>query len=384
MKKISILGSTGSIGTNTLDVIRNRSCDFQVMGLSAYENVKLLARQIKEFRPRVVSVKDDQTIKKLKALVNLKGIKVYPLDPGLCEISTYRQTQIVVVATAGIISLLPTLEAIDKGKIIALANKEPLVMAGNIVMKKIQQTNGVIIPVDSEHNAIFQCLRGEKLANLRNIYLTGSGGPFKDMSAKQIKNVIPEMALKHPKWKMGRKITIDSATLMNKGLELIEACWLFDVAPEKIKVVVHPEAIIHSMVEYCDGSVIAQMGITDMRLPIQYALDFPHRKTNHLKKIDFFKMKQLTFSVPDTRKFPCLKIAQDVAKKGGSLGSVMNAANEIAVEEFLLGNIGFTDIPKIINSVFKKHKFIASPNLNQIIKCDEWARREAKSLCCQL
>ncbi|MFH2138287.1 MAG: 1-deoxy-D-xylulose-5-phosphate reductoisomerase [Candidatus Omnitrophota bacterium] len=381
MKKISILGSTGSIGTNTLEVIKHRASDFQVIGLSAYNNVRLLAKQIREFKPKLVSVKDKESLRKLADLTDLTKIKAYTQDEGLSKIATHRESQVVVVATSGTISLIPALRALEMGKTIALANKEPLVMAGEIVMDTVRRCKGTIIPVDSEHSAVFQCLKQENSREVKNIYLTGSGGPFREFSQQKLKTVTREMALNHPKWKMGKKITIDSATLMNKGLEIIEARWLFDIPAEKIKVVIHPEAVIHSMVEFCDGSVLAQMGITDMRLPIQYALDYPYRCLNRLPGVDFFKIKKLNFSRPDKEKFPCLGLALKVAAEGGSSGSVMNAANEIAVEAFLAEKIGYHDIFKVIQKVLKKHKRIKHPTLDEIFICDDWARREARLFC---
>lgn len=383
MKNIAILGSTGSIGTNALRIVKSRQKEFRVIGISGYSNVRLLARQIKEFKPEIVSVKDESVICKLERLVSLKGIKVYPQEIGLNKIATNPKVKILLVATSGIVSLKPTLAAIEKGKIIALANKETLVMAGQIVMESIKKNNGIIIPVDSEHSAIFQCLKQEDIKKLKRIYLTGSGGPFRNFKNNQLGKVTLAMALKHPKWKMGKKITIDSATLMNKGLELIEARWLFDVAPEKIEVIIHPEAVIHSMVEFCDRSIIAQLGITDMRLPIQYAFDYPQRIANNLASIDFLKTKALTFFKPDRSSFPCLDIAQQVAVKGGSSGAVMNAANEIAVQAFLAEKIKFTEISNVVASVLKKHNFIKQPVLDEIFSLDVWARREAELLCYQ-
>ncbi|MBU1087823.1 MAG: 1-deoxy-D-xylulose-5-phosphate reductoisomerase [Candidatus Omnitrophica bacterium] len=383
MKNIAILGSTGSIGTNALKIVRSRPRDFKIIGISGYSNIPLLAQQIKEFNPEIVSVKDDAVISQLEKKVSLKGIKIYAQNIGLDKIVTNKKVSIVLVATSGTVSLNPTLEAIERGKIIALANKEPLVMAGQIVMERIKKNKGTLIPVDSEHSAIFQCLKQEDIKQLRRIYLTGSGGPFKDFKKSQLAKVTLEMALKHPKWKMGKKITIDSATLMNKGLELIEARWLFDIAPEKIEVIIHPEAVIHSMVEFLDRSVIAQLGITDMRLPIQYAFDYPRRLANKLQSIDFIKTKALTFFKPNSDSFPCLAIARQAALKGGSSGAVMNAANEIAVEAFLLKKIKFIEIPKIVSAILKKHSFIKRPVLDEIFQLDIWARREAELLCYQ-
>ncbi|MCG2712204.1 MAG: 1-deoxy-D-xylulose-5-phosphate reductoisomerase [Candidatus Omnitrophica bacterium] len=384
MKNIAILGSTGSIGTNTLRVIHSRPEDFRVIALSAYRNMRLLAKQIKLFQPELISVKDEKCIKKLEKLVNLSGIRVCTQDTGLMLIAKHKQVQTLVVATAGTVSLVPTLLAIEHGKTIALANKEPLVMAGEILMRVVKKNKGRIIPVDSEHSAIFQCLRKEEKDSLRRIYLTGTGGPFRNYSKKALQEVNLKMALKHPKWKMGQKITIDSATLMNKGLELIEARWLFDIPAQMIEIVIHPQALIHSMVEFCDHSILAQLGVADMRLPIQYALDYPKRTVNKLKPPDFFSLKSLTFFKPDLNKFPCLGIARKVAELGGSAGCVMNAANEIAVEAFLNEKINFLKIPDVILRVLEKHKFVKCPTLDEIFSFDEWARREAGLLCHQL
>lgn len=383
MKNIAILGSTGSIGTNTLRVIHSRPGDFRVIALSAYRNMRLLAKQIKLFQPKLISVKDEKCIEKLRELVDLSGIRVYTQDKGLMLIAKHKQVQTLVIATAGTVSLVPTLLAIEHGKTIALANKEPLVMAGEILMRVVKKNKGRIIPVDSEHSAIFQCLHKEEKDSLRRVYLTGTGGPFRDFSKKDLEKVNLKMALKHPKWKMGKKITIDSATLMNKGLEIIEARWLFDIPPQNIEIVIHPEALIHSMVEFCDRSILAQLGVTDMRLPIQYALDYPLRCANKLKAPDFFSLKSLTFFKPDLNKFQCLGIAKKVAKLGGSAGCVMNAANEIAVEAFLNEKINFLKIPDVISRVLEKHKFVKCPTLDEIFSLDKWARREAGSLCYQ-
>ncbi len=381
MKKIAILGSTGSIGTSTLRVIKERPRDFRIVGLSAYRNVRLLAEQIKVFKPKLVSVKDEQVIKQLEQLVDLSGVKVYTQEEGMVKIAACSDVELIVVATVGIISLLPVLEAIERGKIIALANKEPLVMAGEIVMDRLKKSKSRLIPVDSEHSAVFQCLRKENPLAVKRIILTASGGPFYDLPRERFKNITLKMALRHPKWKMGKKITIDSATMMNKGLELIEAGWLFDIPAEKIEIVIHPEAVIHSMVEFCDRSIIAQLGITDMRLPIQYALDYPERRNNNLDFVDFFKVKSLTFVKPDVNKFPCFLIARKAAEAAGSNGCVMNAANEVAVEAFLCAKIGFMEIANIISRVLKKHTMVCHPTLDEIFAFDAWARREARLLC---
>ncbi|RKY34363.1 MAG: 1-deoxy-D-xylulose-5-phosphate reductoisomerase [Candidatus Omnitrophota bacterium] len=383
MKKIGILGATGSIGLNTLDVIKNRPKDFRVIGLSAYNNVEAIAAQIVLFKPKIISLKDLEVIKRLEKLVDLSGIEVYTQDKGLLEIAVNDDIDLLVVATTGTASLKPVLEALKKGKTVALANKEPLVMAGEIIMRVEKESNGKIIPIDSEHNAIFQCLKNAETRDLKKIYLTGSGGPFRQLAKQELENVTVEMALKHPKWKMGKKISIDSATLMNKGLEFIEACWLFGLEPEQIDILVHPEAVIHSMVEFCDSAILAHMGITDMRLPIQYALDYPERKTNNFGSIDFLKIRQLTFYEPDTDKFPCLELAKYAACERGGKGCVLNAANEVAVSAFLQGAIQFTDIAEIVGKVLEKHTSVAHPALQEILVMDRWAREEADLFCYQ-
>ncbi|MCM8812883.1 MAG: 1-deoxy-D-xylulose-5-phosphate reductoisomerase [Candidatus Omnitrophica bacterium] len=381
MKRIVILGSTGSVGTSALDVAAQRPDDFKIVGLSAHRNVRLLAEQIRRFAPLAVSVSDAPAAHELAAAVDLAGIDVFSGRQSLERLATLPEADIVLVATAGTVSLLPTLAAIDAGKRIALANKEPLVMAGSIIMQRLRRSRAELIPVDSEHSAIFQCLQGQPRAALRRIYLTGSGGPFRTLPAKKFAAVTPAMALRHPKWSMGRKISIDSATLMNKGLELIEACCLFDVAEDQVEIIVHPEAIVHSMVEFCDGAVMAHLGITDMRLPIQYAFDYPCRRGNHLPPLGRTAMAQLTMSAPDLKRFPCLRIARDVARQAGTAGCVMNAANEVAVAAFLSGTIKFTDIPRIIGKIVNRHAYAAHPSLARILRLDAWARREAEQLC---
>ena len=381
MKHVAILGSTGSIGVNTLDVIRHRRRDFQVVGLSAYRNMELLARQIREFRPRLVSVKDDACARQLKRLVTIRGLKILPQDEGLEALAGAPRLDILVVATSGTAGLRPTLTAIRRGVRVALANKEPLVMAGEIIMKALQASGATLIPVDSEHSAIFQCLQNAPPRALRRIYLTGSGGPFRNWTRARLKQVTPARALRHPKWKMGSKITIDSATLMNKGLEIIEARWLFNIPAEHIEVLIHPDAIIHSLVEFQDRSLLAQLGVPDMRIPIQYALDYPERVPGRAGGVDFVGLRKLSFFAPRSDAFPCLRIAQQAARAGGTSGCVMNAANEIAVEAFLAKQIGFMDIPRTIERVMCRHRVQQQPRLNDIMALDTWARREAYSFC---
>ncbi|KPU28181.1 1-deoxy-D-xylulose 5-phosphate reductoisomerase [Caloranaerobacter sp. TR13] len=373
MKNVSILGSTGSIGTQTLEVI-NELEDFNIVGLSANKNIDLLEKQALKYKPQIVAVYDENRAKLLREKLKIHNIKVVSGMEGLIEVATEKQSDIVLTSVVGMIGLLPTLEAIKSGKIIALANKETLVTAGEIVMAEAKKNNINIIPVDSEHSAIFQSLRSGAKEEVSKIILTASGGPFRGKKLNDLKNVSVFDALKHPNWSMGRKISIDSATLMNKGLEVIEAKWLFDVNIENIEVVVHPQSIIHSMVEFIDGSIIAQLGVPDMKIPIQYALTYPERKYSNIKKLKLTEIKELTFEEPDLDTFPCLKFAFEAIKHGGTMPSVLNAANEIAVELFLERKIQFLDIPKLIEKAMSKHKIIYRPNLDDIIESDKWAR----------
>ncbi|WP_069649573.1 1-deoxy-D-xylulose-5-phosphate reductoisomerase [Caloranaerobacter ferrireducens] len=373
MKNVSILGSTGSIGTQTLEVI-NELDDFNIVGLSANTNIDLLEKQALKYKPQIVAVYDENRAKLLREKLRIHNIKVVSGMDGLIEVATEKQSDIVLTSVVGMIGLLPTLEAIKSGKIIALANKETLVTAGEIVMAEAKKNNIDIIPVDSEHSAIFQSLKSGAKEEVSKIILTASGGPFRGKKLNDLKNVSVFDALKHPNWSMGRKISIDSATLMNKGLEVIEAKWLFDVNIENIEVVVHPQSIIHSMVEFIDGSIIAQLGVPDMKIPIQYALTYPARKYSSTKKLKLTEIKELTFEEPDLDTFPCLKFAFEAIKQGGTMPSVLNAANEIAVKLFLEGKIQFLDIPKLIEKAMLKHKIIYKPNLDDIIESDKWAR----------
>ena len=375
-KKIAILGATGSIGTQTLDVAR-KDKNLSVVGLSAHSNIDLLEEQIKEFKPRVVCVMLEDKAAALQERLIDAGMdtKVTTGLEGLVEIATLEEADIIVTAVVGMIGLLPTIKAIEAKKTIALANKETLVTAGELVMKLAKENGVEILPVDSEHSAIFQCLRGNKHEEVEQIILTASGGPFREYTKEQLENVTVEEALNHPNWKMGSKITIDSATLMNKGLEVIEAKYLFDVLPEQIDVVVHKESIVHSMVEYVDGSTIAQLGMPDMRHPIGYALYYPDR--THLEcipKLRLAEIKSLSFEAPKKDVFPCLQYAYDALEIGGTMPAVLNAANEVVVEAFLNGKITFTEIPKIIHTVMEEHICISSPTLEQILESDAWAR----------
>ncbi|SHH73528.1 1-deoxy-D-xylulose 5-phosphate reductoisomerase [Caloranaerobacter azorensis DSM 13643] len=378
MKNISILGSTGSIGTQTLEVI-NELDNFKIVGLSANKNIDLLEKQALKYKPKIVAVYDESRARILRERLNIYNIKVVSGMDGLIEVATEKEADIVLTSVVGMIGLLPTLEAIKSGKIIALANKETLVTAGEIVMRKAKENNVDIIPVDSEHSAIFQSLKSGKKEEVAKIILTASGGPFRGKKLKDLEKVSVSDALKHPNWSMGRKISIDSATLMNKGLEVIEAKWLFDVDIENIEVIIHPQSIIHSMVEFIDGSVIAQLGVPDMKVPIQYALTYPKRKYSNIKKLRLTDIKELTFEEPDLNTFPCLKLAFEALKQGGTMPSVLNAANEVAVKLFLDKKIKFLDIPKLIEETMLKHKTIYNPNLDDIIESDKWARESIVS-----
>ncbi|TCO67761.1 1-deoxy-D-xylulose-5-phosphate reductoisomerase [Caldanaerobacter subterraneus] len=369
MKKLIILGSTGSIGRQSLDVVRSLKEEFEIVGLTGYNNVSLLSKQIKEFRPKVVAVKDEEKARKLRENLD-EPIEVLTGKEGLKEIVKY-EADMVVVAVEGIAGLIPTVEAIKLGKNIALANKEVLVTAGEIVMGLVKEKKIEFLPVDSEHSAILQCLKGNNKREVSNLILTASGGPFRGKKKKDLVNVTVEEALKHPNWKMGKKITIDSATLMNKGFEVIEARWLFDMPLDKIKVVIHPQSIIHSMVEYVDGSVIAQLSVPDMRIAIQYALNYPDRKyVEGVKFLDFYALGQLTFEEPDFETFKCLSLAYHAAECGGTMTAVLNAADEVAVSLFLQNKINFLEIAEIIEEALENHKNIQNPTLDDIISVD--------------
>jgi len=378
MKKIVILGSTGSIGVSTLDVISNFPKDFSVIGLTAFDNVERLSEQIKRFHPRYAAIRNDK-IKELQQNTN-HGVKIFDAHSGVDNIVSLKDVDVVVLAISGSSALGPLLSAIKYSKTIALANKEALVMAGSIIMPMVKKYHARIIPIDSEQSAIFQCLEGRRGEELKKVYLTASGGPLKSVPKDKLKSVSCKKVLAHPRWKMGRKITVDSATLMNKGLELIEAKWLFDIDIKNIEVLIHKEAIIHSMVEFVDGIILAQLGITDMRSPIQYALSYPKRLSSKINFVNFSKLKKLSFETPNYRKFPCLNLAYEAAIMGGSAPCVLNAANEVAVSAFLEHHIKYIDIYKIIRKVMSKHRLVSNPNLNDILTADKWARQEAEAL----
>ena len=376
-KKICILGSTGSIGRNALRVISDLSDRFEVSGLSAHSNIRLLAKQVNEFRPAAIAVSDESQLHELRR--NLRhNVTIFAGEKAHEELAKQEDADIVLIAITGSASIKPTYSAVSHGKNIALASKEALVSAGHIIMREAKLRNSVIIPVDSEHSAVFQCLAGNDASSVRRLYITSSGGPLWKTPKNRFKNLSRRDVLNHPKWKMGKKISVDSATMMNKGLEVIEAKWLFGIDIDRIKVLIHPEAIIHSMVEFVDGALIAQLGMTDMRLPIQYALGYPERYENSLKPLDLIAIGKLTFDKPDTARFPSLKLAYEAAKEGGSSPCVLNVSNEIAVRAFLAGKIKFTDIPVIIEKVLSRHKKIEFPSLDDIEAIGEWAEGEVK------
>ncbi|MEG6615729.1 1-deoxy-D-xylulose-5-phosphate reductoisomerase [Peptococcaceae bacterium 1198_IL3148] len=381
MKCIAIIGSTGSIGCQALNVAENNPEAVKVVALAAGSNIELLMQQAHQFKPEIISVAHEKDAVKLRSMLSKDIVReIYFGTEGLIAVATCCLANIVLTAVTGTVGLLPTIRAIEAGKDIALANKETLVAAGGLVMEKVK-THGVnLFPVDSEHSAIWQCLNGEPQKALAKLILTASGGPFRQTPHQQMADITPGMALKHPNWSMGSKITIDSATLMNKGLEVIEARWLFNVDYNDIDVVVHAQSIIHSMVEFVDGSVIAHLGIPDMRIPIQYALSHPDRWPNQLPKLDLIKVSQLTFEEPDMERFPCLKLAFQAGATGGTMPAVMNAANEIAVARFLRKEVGFLDIPVIIRKVMEKHCVIVQPELEDILRADGWARDVAQQL----
>ena len=379
MKKLLILGSTGSIGVNTLDVVRKSGNKFEIFGLTANRNVDLLIEQVREFNPQVVVITDEEAARKFIERSGFQGEILTGAD-GLISVTQNGNYDILVASLVGFAGLAPTLEAIKRGKRIALANKETLVVAGEIIKSLSRTHNSEIIPVDSEHSAIFQSLVGENPSHVRKLILTASGGPFFDKPKEYLKNVTVKDALAHPNWKMGNKVTIDSATMMNKGLEVIEAKWLFDMPLEKIEVLIHPQSIIHSMVEYIDGSIKAQLSLPDMRLPIQYALTYPERFESAFVNTEFPKLRELTFFEPDLEKFENLKLAFDAIEQGGNAPCVLNAANEIAVEAFLKGEIAFVEIPELIRKTLDKIEYKKIENLETLFECDRQTRMFSKNL----
>ena len=381
MKNIVLLGSTGSIGTQTLDVVRSYKEDLHVVALAAGSSVEKMEQQIREFLPSYAVMWSEGAAKDLKQRVSDLQVQVLTGMDGLLAISVLPEADVVLTAIVGMIGIRPTIAAIEAGKDIALANKETLVTAGHIIMPLAKKHGVKILPVDSEHSAIFQSLNGEPKDKIRQILLTASGGPFRGFTKEQLTNVKAADALKHPNWTMGRKITIDSATMVNKGLEVMEAGWLFHVPPEKITVVVQPQSIIHSMVEYVDGAVIAQLGVPDMKLPIQYALFYPDRRPMQENNIDFFKLGRITFEEPDMEVFTGLKLAYEAFRAGGSMPTVFNAANEKAVSLFLQDKIGFLDIPELIGACMQNHHVIADPTVEQILESEAACYDYIESRC---
>lgn len=381
MKAISILGSTGSIGCNTLQVIDHLG-DTRVVAMAAGRNVAKFAEQIAKYKPEVVSCDAECAEELSRELQALKAAlpKIETGESGLIAVATHAEAETVVSATVGAVGFVPTLRAIEAGKRVALANKETLVMAGELMTAAARTSGAEILPVDSEHNAIHQCLRGERNSEVKRLILTASGGPFREKTAEQIASATREEALKHPSWTMGEKITIDSATLMNKGLEVIEAKWLFGFEADQISVVVHPQSVVHSMVEMIDGSIIAQIGVTDMKHAIQYALTYPDRRENCLAPLDLSKLSHLDFEEPDLDRFPCLGLAYTALKAGGTMPAVLNAANEIAVEAFLGGRIKLNEIAQLNAGVMQAHTAENVADLETVLRVDQWARNAAKNL----
>jgi len=377
MKKLSILGSTGSIGTQTLEIVRKNPKEFKVVGLTTNKNIELLKKQIQEFKPQAVCVMDEEKADELKKL----NVEVFSGLKGLIKIATLNNSNTIVNSLVGSIGVLPTAQAIKTKKNIALANKETLVTAGQIITKLVNQYKVNLMPIDSEHSAIFQCLNGENINEVNKVTITCSGGAFKNKTKEELESVTADDALKHPTWNMGAKITIDSATLMNKGFEVIEAHWLYGLDYDKIDVVLHPESIIHSLIEFNDHSIIAQLGIPSMKIPIQYALTYPKRMKNlDLPKLDLIKTSQLNFKKINEELFPCLRYAYEAGRINGTLPAVMNAANEIAVHAFLNNKIKFLDIPMLIKKKMDEHKVIKNPDLDEILAIDKNVKEETKEI----
>lgn len=382
MKKqnLAILGSTGSIGTQTLDVVAANPDLFAVYAITANNNVDLLIKQARTFHPEAVVVANEAHYNTLREALTDLPIKVFAGSDAVAQVAALPSVDTVVTAMVGYAGLKPTIEAVKAGKRIALANKETLVVAGELVTRLVQQHHAAILPVDSEHGAIFQCLVGENADEVEKIILTASGGPFRNKSCEELASVTAKDALRHPTWQMGAKITIDSASLMNKGFEVIEAKWLFGLRPEQIDVVIHPQSIIHSMVQYRDGSIKAQLGVPDMRLPIEYALTFPQRRQTNFERLDFTKCSQLTFEQPDPTRFRNLALAFEAMRRGGNMPCALNAANEIAVDAFLHERIGFLQMSNLIETVLERTTFIATPSYNDYVACDTETRQFAREL----
>lgn len=380
MKKIIILGSTGSIGTQTLDVVDHLDSDWQVIGLSANKNIELLERQVRKYRPLYITVVNEKFANEIKYRLKDIDVEVFAGVGGLEELAGNSEADLVVNALVGAVGLKPTISALKARNRVGLANKESLVIGGSIIKKLVEEKGSEILPIDSEHNAIFQIIAKHDKKEINNILLTASGGPFLNLTQEQLKNVTVEQALNHPNWDMGGKISIDSATMMNKGLEVIEAHWLFNQPYDKIKVVIHPESIIHSMVEFVDRSIVAELGVADMRMPIQNVMTYPERIKGVGKSLNLFEIKQLNFLPPDLDKFYALKLAYYAGREGGSVPVVLNAANEVAVANFLQKKIPFYQIPEIIDRVISKHDKIPEPSLSEIFEIDQEARRATEEV----
>jgi 1-deoxy-D-xylulose-5-phosphate reductoisomerase len=380
VKSIALLGSTGSIGVSTLDLVRRFPDRFRIFGMVAGQNLKLLAAQIREFAPQCVAIKNESDVPRLRKLLGKKTIEIGWGVKGATAISTANDVDVVLAAIVGAAGLVPTLEAIRAGKEVALANKEALVMAGEILVNEAKKANSRLFPVDSEHSAIFQCLEGNQRDEVDKLILTASGGPFLKTPLSRLSTVTISQALKHPNWKMGRKITIDSATMMNKGLEVVEAHWEFNMEPSRIDVVIHPQSVVHSMVRYQDGTIIAQLGIPDMRIPIAYALAYPHRLNGGWKPLEVTDHEELNFLPVDKKRYPALGLAYDALNQGGTMPAVLNAANEIAVEAFLAGKIGFREIHRTIERTMCNHSPQAARDVEDVLDADRWARERATSL----
>lgn len=376
MKYLSILGSTGSIGTQTLEIVRQFPNEFKVVGLTCNKNHELLLKQVKEFKPKAVAIMDKS---KVDDLLNFSSCQVYSGIEGLNKIATLSEADTVVNALVGSVGIEPTYQAIKNKKNIALANKETLVAAGSVIMDEVEKNKVSLMPIDSEHSAIFQCLNGENIKEANKIIITCSGGPFRNCTKEQLENVNLQDALKHPTWNMGNKITIDSATLMNKGFEVIEAHWLYGIDYGKIEIVIHPQSIVHSLVEFADKSIIAQLGMPDMKIPIQYALTYPKRLHAPNPQLDLKKIKTLEFKEPDFDLFPCLKYAYEAGIEGGTMAAVMNAANEAAVHAFLDKQIRFLDIPRLIRKMMDGHNAIRNPDLMKILEIDKKIKEETRN-----
>jgi 1-deoxy-D-xylulose-5-phosphate reductoisomerase len=381
MKKLAVVGSTGSVGRNTLRVVEHLSDRFQIFALAAHSAVDRLAEQAAAFRPAVVAITDGSRVDEFRSRcrdLNTPVPEVVTGADGLCQICAASEVDIVVSAAVGAAGLRPTYSAVSSGKTVALANKEGMVVAGELLRTTARRTGARIIPVDSEHSAVDQCLRSGQHGEVRRLLLTASGGPFRETPIEQFERVTPEQALNHPTWKMGRRITIDSATLMNKGLEVIEARWLFDIGAEKIDIIVHPQSVVHSMVEFVDGSIVAQLGTADMRQPIQYALTYPDRLESSVAALDWTTVSRLDFHPPDRRKFPCVGLAYLAIQMGGTAPAVLNAADEVAVDAFLAEKIPFSDISKLIGTALECHKVQPADSVDSILKADAWARDQVR------